>query len=96
VAPILIGPSGAQTTNKPPFRWNPVAGATKYRLYVYKLTAPVGYVLTPYVLPAACTATTCTYTPTTTLAKASYKFMVETYNTTGKSGPSAWMNFTVP
>jgi hypothetical protein len=79
----LISPSGPITDTTPTYTWSTVPGSTWYYLYV---SGPSGNAVINQWYTSAnanCNETTCSVTPTTTLAFGTYKWWVQTYNSAG-------------
>ncbi len=67
--PILKTPAGTITNTKPMYSWSNVSGATQYQ---YTLLKGATLIYTKTVPSTACTATTCSNTPTTVLTAGAY------------------------
>ena len=92
VIPTPVAPSGNITDRTPTFRWSKIAGATNYQFEVRKGTA---LVYTRTVTSTACGATTCSNTPTTSLAYAAHKWRVRAKVGGLWKAWSAYKNFSV-
>jgi hypothetical protein len=79
--PTLIGPSGTVGTATPTYRWNAVANATDYQLWVGDASTPV--INTSHAASAVCSGTTCSVTPSTALANGGYSFWIQARNGAG-------------
>ncbi|MFH2040318.1 MAG: C39 family peptidase, partial [Chloroflexota bacterium] len=73
VIPTPLKPSGTITDRTPTYQWSKVSGATYYQYQLYRGTT---LVYTKTVSSGACGATTCSNTPTNTLAYATHKWRV--------------------
>jgi hypothetical protein len=97
--PALIAPVGTIATNRPFYRWKPVPGSTQYLLWVNQYGTPntPGRVQT-YLTPtqAACSATECSYQPTTTLTPGGAEWWVTSIAPNGVRSESNGLYFTVP
>jgi hypothetical protein len=94
--PTLISPSGATTATTPKYRWNTVAGATKYKLSVYNIDTSTYVVNVNVNASTYCVGGTCGYKPSTVLNVGSnYRFKVRAYNPAGWGPISAWMKFNI-
>jgi hypothetical protein len=91
-APSLISPSVVVYVQKPPYKWKPSAGSTGYVLKVTNTDSSV-VVINASVSTSACSSTTCSYTPSVSLAGGNYKFEVAAKNSYGQSPLSAPMTF---
>lgn len=91
----LISPSGGIVDNNPTYTWNQVSSATWYYLWV---DGPNGNVLKQWytVAQANCNGSTCSVTPTTTLSSGTYRWWIQTWNSTGYGPWSDGMNFSTP
>jgi hypothetical protein len=90
--PTLISPSGTIGDSTPTYKWNKVATATKYKLYVYSVGAGA-LVLEKEVGSGACMYGVCKYTSPTPLSMGNYRFKVRAYNPLGWGPSSTWMKF---
>ncbi|MFH2038504.1 MAG: family 16 glycoside hydrolase, partial [Chloroflexota bacterium] len=72
--PTPLTPSGATYDKTPTYTWTKVNGATNYQYQLYKGTT---LVYTKTVTSSVCGATTCSNTPTNTLAYAAYRWRVK-------------------
>ena len=90
--PTPNSPSGNITDRTPTFRWSKITAATNYQFEVRKGTA---LVYTKTVTSAACGATTCSNTPTTSLAYAAHKWRVRAKVGGLWKAWSAYKNFSV-
>jgi Tol biopolymer transport system component len=91
-APTLISPSGTIGDSTPTYKWNRVATATKYKLYVYSVGAGA-LILEKEVVSGACSGGVCKYTSPTPLSMGDYRFKVRAYNSLGWGPSSSWMKF---
>ncbi len=91
-APTPLSPNATVRSTAPQFKWTPNPIATRYMLYVYT-TANVR-AFSGEVTPT-CDATTCTYTPTFTLAVGAYKWAVKAGDVNKYGSNSTWTNFSV-
>jgi glucose/arabinose dehydrogenase len=92
-AATLVTPSGDIGTNyNPTYTWNQVDGATWYLLQV---NGPSGNLIYQWYTSAQanCNGTTCSVTPSTTLAGGAQTWWVLTYNSAGDGVWSDGMNF---
>ena len=79
--PTPGSPSGVIYSNTPTYNWNRVSDATRYYLYVYRVTLSGGIKVIDMNFRAGdiCTATTCALRPATKLALGNYKWRVRAY-----------------
>jgi phosphatidylinositol-3-phosphatase len=94
-AATLVSPTGnIGAIPNPAYTWNEVTGST---WYLFQVNDPNGQVIYQWFTSnqAACNGTTCSVTPSTTLANGAYIWWVMTYNSAGDGPWSAGMNFTV-
>jgi len=98
-APTLITPSSTIGTTTPTYTWNPVAGATQYRIYMVKTSAPGTVLVNAWYTAAAagCAAGTgtCSITPAVTLPDETYTWYMQAKNSIGTSPWSAEKVFAV-
>jgi len=89
-APTLSSPSGASYTPTPTYTWSAVAGATQYSLEVDSPTARIFQ--TTFPAASVCPGSTCSATPTTSLAQGSYNWVAQAANASGGtwSAPKAF------
>lgn len=101
-APVIVSPGGglSSLTRTPTYVWKPVAGSVSYKLWLnnYARTGIdynglLNLTLTP--AQAACSATQCSYRPTTSLYPGSAAWWVTSVRPTLQS-TSAQANFVVP
>jgi len=85
-------PSGTITDRTPTYTWTKVTGATNYQYQLYRGTT---LVYNKTVSSGACGSTTCSNTPTNTLAYAAYKWRVKAKIGGIWKAWSAYKNFTV-
>ena len=86
-APALGNPISTIGDTTPTYTWQPVSGATSYRLYV-SIDGGANVIDTTVSASTACTGSLCLATPTTSLAAGSYTWAVQGVNGAG-SGPWA-------
>ncbi|MFH2039756.1 MAG: C39 family peptidase, partial [Chloroflexota bacterium] len=92
VIPTPLNPKGTITDRTPTYQWSKVTGATNYQYQLYKGTT---LVYTKTVTSDVCGTTTCSNTPTNTLAYAAYKWRVKAKIGGVWKSYSAYKNFTV-
>jgi hypothetical protein len=92
-APTLVSPSGTIGDSTPTYKWNRVASATKYKLYVYSVGAGALILEKEVNSSGSCFGKLCSYTSPTPLAQGGYRFKVVAYNPLGWGPSSAWMKF---
>ncbi len=91
--PTPQSPSGTTSDTTPTFKWTKVSGATKYQFDLYKGTT-LKYSKT--VTSSACSSSTCSSTPTTTLAYANdYKWKVRAYVSGAWKSYSSYKTFKI-
>ena len=90
-APVLTAPQTTASPN-PTYRWNAVAGADSYELWVKRGNATV--VLQTYAAATACVQTECAATPSAELRRDAYAWLVQAVDATGGAW-SAPMTFRV-
>lgn len=92
VGATLVTPSGAIDTNyNPTYTWNRVTDATWYYLWV---NGPSGNVFKQwYDASLVCGASTCSATPSRTLAGGAHTWFIQTWNSSGLGPWSAGMPF---
>ena len=95
-AATLVSPTGSiGTILNPTYTWNQVTGSTWYLLQVNTNTPNKAVIYQWYTsAQVGCNGTTCSVTPSTTLAGGGYTWWVLTYSTTDGTWSSG-MNFTV-
>ena len=82
-------PTGTTTNARPLFSWKPVDGAVRYELWVTNTTTNTQVI-------NQTSLSTLNYTPSASLAKASYRVWVRAVSTSGELGPwSDQTNFTI-
>jgi hypothetical protein len=94
-APALVSPSGPIWVLKPTYRWNPLLAATGY---VIKVTNndTLKVVVNSSVSTSVCGSTSCSYTPSVSLADGNYQFEVAAKNSYGQGpfgGPMTFQDF---
>jgi len=82
-APALTAPQGEINTNLPAYRWKPVSGASKYTLSVLPAASTSATLRLELSASKVCTASECSYTPTTKLKEGTYRFQVKAANRYG-------------
>jgi len=98
VAPTPVGPSGATSSTTPNFDWQPVATATRYRLWVddNSNTNPrVQVDLTPAQAGCAVAGSVCRHNPAIVLAAGPASWSVRASNATGDGPWSGAMDFAI-
>ena len=90
--PTPQSPTGNITDKTPTYKWTKVSGATQYR---YQLVKGSTTIYTKTVASSACGSSTCSNTPTTALAAASYKWKVQAKVGGVWKAYSAFLAFTV-
>ncbi len=91
----LISPSGATNTNRPTYKWNNVASATYYQLYVND-GATRGKIVTWYTTAeAGCSSGICFVTPDTAIENGSGEWWIQTWNDSGYGPWSEPLSFTI-
>jgi hypothetical protein len=92
-AATLLSPNGSLGSNhNPTYRWNEVAGASYYYLWV---NGPSGNVIQQwYQASVVCSGGTCSITPAVTLANGAHTWWIQTWNGAGYGPWSAGMTFT--
>jgi aqualysin 1 len=90
--PTPTSPAGTISDRTPTYKWSSVTGATQYQ---YQLLQGTTIVYTKTVLASACTATTCSNTPTNTLGYLPYKWHVRALKGGVWKAWSAYKSFTV-
>ncbi len=91
----LVSPQDTLGTNyNPTYTWNEVPGATWYYLWV---NGPSGNVVKQWYSSAQanCNGSTCSVTPTTTLAGGTHIWWIQTWNSAGTGPWSAGMTFSI-
>jgi glucose/arabinose dehydrogenase/PKD repeat protein len=92
-APTLLSPNGSGAPSTPTYRWNALAGATDYMLWV---DSPAGAgVIKTWFTSAVCSAGQCAVTPTTALPPGTSKWWVLAKNGAGSGPWSVAMTFSV-
>jgi len=91
--PTPTAPSGTISDRTPTFKWTKISGATQYRFDVYAGSTLV-YSKT-VTSTSACPSSTCSNTPTTSLAYAAHKWRVRAYVSGAWKTFSAYKTFTV-
>ncbi|NJM49305.1 MAG: glycoside hydrolase family 5 protein [Alkalinema sp. RU_4_3] len=95
--PVLLSPKGTIATTRPIYRWQPVAGATQYFIWVNQygsnpqVPGKVQMTVTPS--QASCTATECRFQPTTTLVKGGAEWWVTAIGANGARAESPGQYF---
>ena len=95
--PTPGSPSGVIYSNTPTYNWNRVSDATRYYLYVYRVTlsGDIKVIDMNFRAGDICTATTCALRPSTKLALGNYKWRVRAYYGNDIWGDySDWQPFT--
>jgi uncharacterized repeat protein (TIGR02543 family) len=98
-AAVLVSPSGTVSTNKPTFKWNAVATASWYQLWVndsYATAKIKDLWLTAAQAGCAAGSGTCLVTPDIALGAGSYRWWIQTWNESGYGPWSMGLSFTVP
>ena len=80
--PVLTAPAPSVTVLRPTVTWNPVAGATSYRVTLTYITDTVAL---PATATVTATVTTTSWTPTTDLKLGEYRVNVQAFNAAGES-----------
>jgi hypothetical protein len=93
-AATLVSPNSSTADTTPTYTWNEVSGATWYFLWV---NGPSGNTLLKQWFQAstACTAGTCSATPTTTHGSGTHRWWVQTWNSAGYGPWSSGLSFNV-
>ncbi len=88
----LLAPTGSTASNyNPTYSWNAVPGSTWYYLWVKGPSGPV--IQQWYTAAQANCTTTCSVTPTTTLAGGAHTWWIQTWNPAGVGPWSSAMTF---
>jgi hypothetical protein len=90
-ATTLLSPSGKIATNAPTFTWNTVSSATVYYLSVQNSSGTA--VLQQFYSSAVCGISTCSVTPSVALSRGTYRWSIETWNSSGYGSPSSNLTF---
>ena len=90
----LVDPTGAGIGASPVFRWNTVATATDYELWV---NGPGGGTVVDswYAAGNVCVANSCSVAPSQTLIRGAHQWWIRARNQSGDGAWSAAMSFTV-
>jgi len=83
------------STYRPLFKWDKVAGATRYYLLVYRDNNGT-YPLRAYVYAYNCVNQVCSYRAPRNLYQGNYRFKVRAYEGRDSSAYSDWKTFTIP
>lgn len=91
----LISPNGNITDTRPEYRWNQVAGAEWYYLWV---NAPSGngFIKQWHLASNVCTSGICSVTPDVNLSPGNHTWWIRTWNAGGYGPWSAAMSFSLP
>jgi hypothetical protein len=88
---LLLSPSGKIGTDAPTFTWKMVSSATAYYLSVQNSSGTA--VLQQWYSSAVCGSSTCSVTPVVALSRGTYKWSVETWNSSGYGSPGSSLTF---
>jgi hypothetical protein len=94
-APKGLKPSGTIGTARPTYKWQKVAGATRYQCVLFLPDVRKTILRTTLVASSVCSDNLCSYTPKVNLMDRSYRIKVRAGNGSAWGAYTAWKNFVV-
>jgi VCBS repeat protein len=90
-ATTLLSPIGKLSTNAPTFTWNATNSASSYYLSVQNSSGTA--VIQQWYASAVCGPSTCSVTPAGALSRGTYRWWVDTWNSSGYGPQSSSLTF---